>query len=66
MIIFIFGEDSVDFKFLEIFFDGLDMLLSLDNREFSFVGEMENKIDSIYKSLVDEFYFDVDLLKYLN
>lgn len=60
------GEDSADFKPLEIPPDGLDMPPSLDNRELSSVGEMENKIDSTHKSSVDEFHFDVDSSKHPN
>ena len=59
-------EDSADFQPLEIPPDGVDMATSSDNRELSSVGEMENKIDSINKNLVDEFHFDADSSKHPN
>ena len=57
-------EDSADFKPLEIPPDRLDIPTSSDNRELSSVGEMENKIDTINKSLVGEFHFEVDSSKH--
>ena len=59
-------EDSADFKHLEIPPDGLDISTSSDNRELSSVGEMENKIDTINKSLVGELHFEVDSSKHPN
>ena len=59
-------EDSADFKPLEIPPDRLDMPTSSDNRELSSVGEMENKIETINKSLIGEFRVEVDSSKHPN
>ena len=59
-------DNNADFKPLEILPDILDMPTSTDDRECSSVGEMKNKIDNINKSLLGEFYSDVDSSKHPN
>lgn len=57
-------DHNADFKPLKILPDALDMPSSSSDRELSSVGEMKNKI--VNKTLLGEFYSDVDSSKHPN
>ena len=57
-------DHNADFKPLKILPDVLDMPSSSNDRELSSVGEMKNKIAN--KTLLGEFYSDVDSSKHPN